>query len=61
MDDDVFRFAFCRRNLENLTDWVFRILYENTEAEQDRHDIEGIAEDCISGWPHLEDGMPDSF
>jgi len=54
LDDQVFRFYFYRRNLEDLTDWVFRILYENTEEEQDRHDIEGIVEDCMSGWPNLD-------
>jgi len=59
LDDDVFRFYFYRRNLEDLTDWVFRILYENTDEEQDRHDLEGIVEDCMSGWPHLEDGVLD--
>jgi hypothetical protein len=60
LDDDVLRFTFYRRNLQDLTDWLFRILYENTEEELDRHDLEGIVEDCISGWPRLEDGMPDS-
>jgi len=54
LDDDVFRFYFYRRNLEDLTDWVFRILHENTKEEQDRHDLEGIVEECMSGWPHLE-------
>ena len=54
LDGDVFRFYLYRRNLEDLTDWVFRILHENTEGEQDRHDLEGIVEDCISGWPHLD-------
>jgi spectinomycin phosphotransferase len=60
LDDNVFRFYFYRRNLEDLTDWVFRILHENTEEEQDRHDLEGIVEDCMSGWPHLEHGVSDS-
>jgi hypothetical protein len=54
LDGDLFGFYFYRRNLEDLTDWVFRILVENTDEERDRNDIKGIVEDCISGWPYLE-------
>lgn len=51
---DVFGFYFYRRNLEDLTDWIIRILYENEDEAQDEHDLEGIVEDCISQWPYLE-------
>jgi len=54
LDSNVFGFYFYRRNLEDLTDWVVRILYENRDDEQNRNDLEGIVEDCISGWPYLE-------
>lgn len=54
LDSDVFGFYYYRRNLEDLTDWVVRILHYNTSDEQDREDLAGIAEDCIAGWPHLE-------
>lgn len=54
LNSDIFGFYFYRRNLEDLTDWVIRILYENTDEEQNKHDLEGIVEDCISGWPYLE-------
>ncbi|MBD3181906.1 phosphotransferase [Candidatus Poribacteria bacterium] len=54
MNADVFGFYYYRRNLEDLTDWIVRILYENTTDEQDSYDLNGIEEDCISGWPYFE-------
>jgi spectinomycin phosphotransferase len=57
LDGDIVRFYLYRRNLEDLTDWVFRILYENTDDEQDQNDLRGIVEDCMSGWPCLEGGI----
>jgi len=54
LDSNVFGFYYYRRNLEDLTDWVLRILYHNTGEEQDQTDLRGIVEDCISGWPYLE-------
>ncbi len=54
LDSDVFGFYYYRRNLEDLADWVVRILYENTSEEQNRFDLEEIVEDCIKGWPYLE-------
>jgi spectinomycin phosphotransferase len=57
LDGDLVRFYLYRRNLEDLTDWVFRILYENTDDEQDQNDLRGIVEDCMSGWPYLEDSL----
>jgi spectinomycin phosphotransferase len=54
LDSATFGFYFYRRNLEDLAEWFVRILYENNGEEQDRQDLEGIVEDCISGWPYLE-------
>ena len=54
LDSSVFGFYYYRRNLEDLTDWIVRILYENTDEEQDEHDLKGIAEDCIEDWPYFE-------
>jgi spectinomycin phosphotransferase len=54
LDSNVFGFCYYRRNLEDLTDWIVRILYHNTDYEQDREDLRGIAKDCIAGWPYLE-------
>jgi spectinomycin phosphotransferase len=57
LDADRFGFYFYRRNLEDLTDFVVRILYENNDDEQDQNDLVGIQQDCISGWSHLETDM----
>jgi hypothetical protein len=54
LDGATFGFYFYRRNLEDLAEWVRRILYEGNGEAQDRADLQGIAEDCISGWPYLE-------
>jgi spectinomycin phosphotransferase len=54
LDSATFGFYFYRRNLEDLAEWFVRILYENNGEEQDRQDLQGVAEDCISGWPYLE-------
>jgi thiamine kinase-like enzyme len=54
LGDEVFSFYYHRRNLEDLAEWVVRILYENNGDEQDQIDLAGIAEDCISGWPYLK-------
>jgi spectinomycin phosphotransferase len=54
LDSNVFGFYYYRRNLEDLTDWIVRILYENTDEKQNRSDLEGIVGDCIEGWPYFE-------
>jgi spectinomycin phosphotransferase len=54
LDSATFGFYSYRRNLEDLAEWIVRILYENNGQAQDREDLQGIAEDCISGWPYLE-------
>jgi len=51
---DVFGFYFYRRNLEDLTDWIMRILYENTDEAQNDLDLEGIKHDCLAAWPYFE-------
>jgi len=53
----LFAFYFYRRNLEDLTDWIVRILYENTLDEQDQHDLAGVQQDCVAGWSYLEEGV----
>jgi spectinomycin phosphotransferase len=54
LDGEVFGCHFYRRNLERLTDWLVRILYENAHDEQDQSDLEGIRKDCMGWWPALE-------
>jgi spectinomycin phosphotransferase len=53
LEGNVFGFYYYRRMLEDLTDWVVRILYHNAGYEQDLEDLGEIA-DCIAGWPYLE-------
>jgi spectinomycin phosphotransferase len=55
LSETLFAFYFYRRNLEDLTDWIVRILYENTLDEQDQYDLAGIQADCLDGWPYLEE------
>ena len=59
LDPATLGFYLYRRNLEDLAEWVMRILYEENGEAQDRADLEGIAEDCISGWPYLEKTIAD--
>ncbi len=54
LDSQLFGFYFYRRNLEDLADWVNRILEHNTSAEQDAEDLRGIRQDSLAGWPWLE-------
>ena len=54
---EAFGFYFYRRNLEDLTDWIVTILYENTEDFQDEEDLAGIQTDCMNGWPWIEKGI----
>ena len=54
LDSKLFGFYGYRRNLEDLADWVNRILDHNSTAEQDAEDLHGIQTDCLAGWPWLE-------
>ena len=56
LEPGLFAFYFHRRNLEDLTDWIIRIMDENSSEEQDRDDLSGIQEDCLSWWDDLEAG-----
>jgi hypothetical protein len=54
LSSDVFGFYYYRRNLEDLVDWVIRILYHHTDDRRDEEDLREIAEYCIAGWSYLE-------
>ena len=54
LDSTTFGFYFFRRNLEDLTDFIVRILHEHNGNEQDRVDLQGIVDDCIADWPYHE-------
>ncbi len=43
-----FAFYLKRRYLADLTDWLVRILEENTTFEQDRYDLQGIERYCLA-------------
>jgi Ser/Thr protein kinase RdoA (MazF antagonist) len=49
-----FAFYFYRRNLEDLTDFMMRILEEEGGQERNRKDLEGIQQDCMAGWADLD-------
>jgi hypothetical protein len=44
-----FRFYLQRRYLADLTDWLIRILEENTDPAQDAYDLAGIQEYSLAG------------
>jgi len=51
---ETFGFYFYRRNLEDLTDYIVRILYENDDA-QSAMDVRAVASDeCLASWPYIE-------
>jgi Ser/Thr protein kinase RdoA (MazF antagonist) len=51
---ETFGFYFYRRNLEDLTDYIVRILYENDDA-QSVMDVSAVAsEECLASWPYIE-------
>ncbi len=55
LESAVFGFYAYHRNLEDLTDWVVRVLRYNTDEAQDAEDLNGIQQDCLAGWPYLEE------
>jgi len=54
---ELFAYYFYRRNLEDTTDFIIRILHENTTAEEDRFELDLLASDCLSSWPTLEKSL----
>jgi spectinomycin phosphotransferase len=54
---ELFAYYFYRRNLEDITDFIIRILRENTIAEEDRFELDLLISDCLSSWPFLENSL----
>ena len=54
LSSQVFGFYFYRRMLEDLYDWIHRILYENISYEQDKIDLQGVHAHTIGGWDTIE-------
>lgn len=51
---DLFAYFIYKRYLDDLTDWILRILYENKTAEQSKADLRGIKEDCLEDYEGIE-------
>ena len=54
---ELFAYYFHRRNLEDTTDFIIRILHENTTAEEDRFELDLLISDCLSSWSFLEKSL----
>lgn len=50
LDEDIIVFLFYYRVLQDLTDWIYRILFEKISQEQIESDFQGLEEDI---WPVL--------
>jgi spectinomycin phosphotransferase len=48
-----FAYYLYRRNLEDLADFIVRILDENTDLQTDQSDLEGVNA-LLADWPGLE-------
>jgi spectinomycin phosphotransferase len=51
---ELFAYYFHRRNLEDITEFIICILQENTNAKEDRYELDLLISDCLSGWPFLK-------
>ena len=52
---DVFGFYIYRRCLEDITDWLVTILYENTTDVEDQRDLESVRD--MMWWPYVENDI----
>ena len=50
LNEDIIIFLFYYRTLEDLTDWIYRIIFEETSKKQIKSDFKGLEEDI---WPVL--------
>ena len=48
-------FLFYKRVLEDLTDWIYRILFEEITKEQIKSDFEGLEEDVLPALPDMKE------
>jgi Ser/Thr protein kinase RdoA (MazF antagonist) len=54
-DEDFIVFLFYKRVLEDSTDWIYRILFEEITKEQIKSDFEGLEEDVIPILPNMKE------
>jgi hypothetical protein len=53
LESELLGFYFYRRGLEDLTEWMVRILDGGRSEERDQADLEEIA-GCLAGFAHVE-------
>jgi thiamine kinase-like enzyme len=54
IDPELLRFYFYRRALEDVADFIFRILRGENSPERDQQEIEWMV-DCLEGMPQIEE------
>ncbi len=53
INEDFVVFLFYKRVLEDLTDWIYRMLFEEISQEQMKSDFEGLEEDVLPFLPNM--------
>ena len=53
IDPDILRFYFYRRGLEDIADFIFRILRREDDPEKDRQEVKWMLE-CVTGLAEVE-------
>ncbi|NPD88005.1 MAG: phosphotransferase [Asgard group archaeon] len=54
INEDFVVFLFYKRVLEDLTDWIYRMLFEEISKEQMKSDFEGLEEDVLPFLPNMK-------
>jgi spectinomycin phosphotransferase len=55
LNEEIVAYLFYERVLADLTDWVYRILFEELDPIQVKSDFEGLAEDVIPVLPKMKE------
>lgn len=55
INEDFVAFLFYNRVLDDLTDWIYRILFEEISKEQIKSDFEGLEEDVLPFLPNMKE------
>ena len=55
INEDFVAYLFYKRILDDLTDWIYRILFEEISKEQIKSDFEGLEEDVLPFLPNMKD------
>jgi len=55
VDEDIIIYLFYERTLADLTDWIYRILFEESSSVQLKNDFEGLKEDVIPVLPKMKE------